>query len=129
MVSQQECSTPDQSQLKDRDLNGDGVSLLMAYALNLDPNQQLGKSLPKAKLNADTISLSYYSVSAGVTYRVETSKDLITWVTTGITITDPEVDPEYVDYPHRDPNYDGISTASVPRDEACGFLRLVIVED
>ena len=97
------------------DMNADGVSLLMAYALNLNPNDRLTNRLPKAELDSTTLSIEYYSGSAGVTYRVETSKNLNTWVTTDVTVSDPDAN--------------GILTASIPRGEVCGFLRLVVVED
>lgn len=66
-------------------------------------------------LNSDTISMKYYSGSAGVTYRVETSKDLDTWVTADVTVSDPDAN--------------GFLTASINRGEVCGFMRLVVVED
>ena len=97
------------------DPNGDGVSLLMAYALNLNPNEHLGNRLPKAELHGNTVSMNYYSRSAGVTYRVEVSKDLVTWETTDVTTSDPDAN--------------GIVAASIDRDEVCGFLRLVVVKE
>lgn len=97
-----------------QDLNGDGVSLLMAYALDLNPNEQLINRLPIAELDNTSLSMKYYSGSAGVTYRVEFSKDMGTWVTTGVTISAPDAN--------------GIRTASIDRGEICGFLRLAIIE-
>ena len=98
-----------------QDLNGDGVSLLMAYGLDLNPNERLTDSLPKAELDSTTLSMKYYAGSAGVTYRVEASKDLNTWETAEVTVSDPDAN--------------GVLTASIDRDEVCGFLRLVVVEE
>ena len=99
-----------------QDINGDGVSLLMAYALKLNPNERLGNRLPKVVFDdANTLSMKYYGGSTGVTYRVESSKDMTAWETTDVTVSDPDSN--------------GVLTASIPRDGACLFLRLVVVED
>jgi len=79
--------------------NGDDVSLLMAYALNLDPTQNQAGNLPKGAIAADRFEMSFYSIRPDVTYRVEVTTDFATWSTTGITITGPDAN--------------GISTASV----------------
>jgi len=43
-----------------QDINGDGVSLLMAYALKLNPNERLGNRLPKVVFDdANTLSMKY----------------------------------------------------------------------
>lgn len=98
-----------------QDLNGDGVMLLMAYALGLNPNDRLTNQIPEAEVGSTTLELKYYGGSAGVTYRAETSKDMVTWVATGVTISGPDSE--------------GVLTASIPKGGECGFLRLVVVED
>ena len=98
-----------------QDLNADGIPLLMAYALDLNPNERLTTQLPQAELNTTTLSLQYYTGAAGITYRIETSKDMVTWITDGVTISDPDGN--------------GVVTASIPRDEVCGFLRLIVEEE
>ncbi|MES2924371.1 MAG: leucine-rich repeat domain-containing protein [Verrucomicrobiota bacterium] len=77
------------SSLKE-DSDGDGVSLLMAYALNLDPNQNLGGSLPQPVIAANQMSLSFYAGREGVTYAVESSADTKAWSTDGVTISAPD---------------------------------------
>ena len=72
----------------EQDVNGDGVLLLTAYALNLDPALDLSDSLPKAVLAPDTMNMTYHAASPGITYTVETSEDLETWTDTGITFSD-----------------------------------------
>jgi hypothetical protein len=95
------------------DPNSDGVNLLMAYALNLDPNLNLAGSLPQPVLTANQMSLTFYAGSAGVTYSVEVSSDLQTWTTAGVTTSPP------------DANH--FSTATIPRTGNRGFMRLSVV--
>jgi hypothetical protein len=71
-----------------QDLNGDGVELLMAYALDLDPNLNLAGSLPVAELTASTLRISYHHTSPGITYTAETSTDLQNWTTSGVNFAD-----------------------------------------
>ena len=94
------------------DSNGDGVSLLMAYALDLDPRQNLSGEMPEAVVTATQMSLSYSSEAEGVTYVVEASEDLDDWSSAGVTVTGPDVN--------------GVSTATVARGEGSKFLRLVV---
>ena len=44
-----------------QDPDGDGVSLLMAYALDLDPRLNLQGSLPVSVRNGNTLSLSFHA--------------------------------------------------------------------
>ena len=94
------------------DPDGDGVSLLMAYALDLDPRLNLRGSLPEPVLDGNSLSLSFHATSPGITYRVETSTDLTHWTTNGVTQSVPGADDR--------------STASVLRDSPTRFLRLVV---
>ena len=92
------------------DPNGDGVSLLLAYALNLDPKLNLPGSLPKPVLAGNQLRLSYYAGAAGVSYTVEASADLKIWTTVGVTITAPDGH--------------NVRTATVPVTGGKRFLRL-----
>ena len=98
----------------DQDLNGDGVSLLMAYALNLDPNLNLAGGMPRAVLGANTIGIEFYAGTPGIIYSVETSTDLEEWMTDGVVFSD--IDP------------DGQRTATVTRGSSGRFLRLVVMQ-
>ena len=80
---------PLDSNLQD-DPNQDGVNLLMAYALNLDPNKNLAGSLPKPILGNNQMSMSYYSGTPGISYTVLTSTDLVHWTTNGVTVSAPD---------------------------------------
>jgi len=57
--------------------NGDGVSLAMDYALNLNPTQNESAAQPMATISGTAMSMQYYASSPGVTYTVETSADLV----------------------------------------------------
>ncbi len=91
---------------------GDGVSLLMAYALNLDPNQNLSDCLPEPVLADGTLSLAYYAGNNDVKYAVETSIDLKNWTKVGVTLSAP--------------NEDHVRQASVAMTGMQRYLRLVV---
>jgi hypothetical protein len=95
------------------DANSDGVSLLMAYALDLDPRLNLASRLPKPTLQANTMGLTFHATSPGLTYRVEASSDLAQWSAAGVTQSVPGAD--------------GMSTATIPRGGPNRFLRLAVV--
>ena len=100
----------------DSDDNHDGVSVLMAYALDLgDPNQNLAGRMPQPVLAGNQLSMSFYSGASGVTYRVETSGNLRDWTTDGVTISEP-------DATH-------VRKASVPFTGGARYLRLVVSYD
>jgi hypothetical protein len=69
------------------DPNGDGVNLLLAYALNLDPQQNLSTSMPRPVGAANQMSVTFYAGNMDVIYTVETSTDLSTWHTDGVTLS------------------------------------------
>ena len=97
--------------LLDQDVNHDGVTLLVAYALDLDPaNAHPG--VPKAVVGADALSMRFYASARGVTYTVQRSSDLSAWTTDGITLT--EMDEE------------GRVTASTPITPGRQFMRIMI---
>jgi hypothetical protein len=100
------------------DPNNDGVNLLMAYALNLNPQLNLSGSLPapvyfkNMETNRDQMGLSYYAGATNLQYSVETCIDAKTWSTEGVS------------YSTLDSN--GNCTATVDRDGPTRFMRLVI---
>ncbi|MCX6866645.1 MAG: leucine-rich repeat domain-containing protein [Verrucomicrobia bacterium] len=94
------------------DPNGDGVNLLMAYALNLDPKRNLSSSMPTVVLGAEEISMTFYGASPGVTYRVETSENLQDWATDGVILSGIGTD--------------GQRTATAVRNSSRRFFRLVV---
>jgi len=92
--------------------NGDGIPLLMKYALNLDPTRNQSGRLPQPVVAGNQMMLSYYAASAGVTYSVQYSTDLQTWTSAGVTVSAPDVN--------------GLSTATVPITGSRCFTRLVV---
>ena len=95
------------------DPNGDGVSLLMAYALDLNPNENLSGSLPEPVVEAGQMSLDFHSGSGGVTYAVETSTDMLNWTTEGVAISAPDANQ--------------VRTATVDMNGSHRYMRLVVV--
>ena len=72
------------------DSNVDGVGLLMAYALNLDPDANLSGMTPTPVFAFGQASLSYWSGAAGITYRAEWSHDLQNWSTNDVIVSGPD---------------------------------------
>ncbi len=95
-----------------QDLSGDGVTLLMAYALNLNPALNLACCMPVAVLEPGALSMPFHAASPGVIYRVETCTDLKTWATDDVSLS--ELNPE------------GQRIASVALDVPHRYLRLVV---
>lgn len=74
------------------DESGDGVNLLMNYALDLNPFADQSAQLPVPVIGTSTMEMTYYAGSDGVTYRVEVSPDLTTdsWTISGVTPSGPD---------------------------------------
>ena len=93
--------------------NGDGVNLLMAYALNLNPTQNQSARLPKPVFSGNQLKLTFYAGNKDVTYSVEASPDLKSWSTSGVTLTEPDVN--------------GQVTASLPISGTKQLMRLKVL--
>ena len=94
------------------DPNSDGVSLLMAYALGIDPRQNLSGSMPQPVFGNGWMSLVFYAGSEGITYKAETSGNMHNWTSEGVSLSAPDAN--------------GYRTASIPADEPLRFIRLVV---
>jgi len=94
------------------DTNGDGVNLLVAYALNLDPAQNLAGSIPRPVCADSQLSLKFYAGSDGVTYKVESSSDMLNWSEEGVTLSIPD--------------HNNYRTATINMIGPSKFMRLVI---
>jgi len=93
--------------------NHDGVSLLLAYGLNLDPRQNQGHKMPRPVIAGNQMNLTFYAGNDDVTYAVETSTDMQVWTTTGVSLS------------AKDAN--SLRTASVPvTGVPKRFVRLVV---
>ena len=95
------------------DMNGDGVELLTAYALGLNPKLDLSESLPRPEISPGTMELPFYAGAEGVEYIVETSVNLMSWSTSGVVLSAPDSE--------------SFRTASVNLDSPSRFLRLRFV--
>jgi hypothetical protein len=94
------------------DPDEDGVNLLLAYALNLDPQRNLCGSMPQPAIIAGRLSLRFYAGSADVTYAVESSIDMLEWSGSGVAVSGPDANK--------------VRTATVLASAPKRFMRLVI---
>ena len=94
------------------DSDGDGVKLLMAYALALDPNRNLSASLPRPMVSGGGLAMDFYSGTAGITYQVQTSGNLKDWTSEGIILSGPDAG--------------GIRHASYSTAGGSRFMRLAV---
>jgi len=92
--------------------DGTGVSLLTSYALDLDPFKNPASGLPAVSLLPNRMAMTYFAGRPDITYKVESSTDMQTWSTEGITISPPDAL--------------GRRTASAATDTPQKFLRLLI---
>ena len=72
------------------DPDGDGVALLMAYALALDPNADLSPQVPRPVVSPAGLAMDFHSGTAGIIYQVQTSADLRVWSAEGVTVSAPD---------------------------------------
>jgi hypothetical protein len=94
------------------DSDGDGVSLLLAYSLNLDPRQNLSDRMPRPVFTSNQMNLTFYAGSEGVSYNVESSADLQSWTTEGVSLSTPDINK--------------FRTATVSTTDPCRFMRIVV---
>lgn len=97
-----------------QDLNSDGVSLLMAYALNLNPNIRLTGDLPQVIVSGSSMNMTFYGLAQGVSYRVETSENLIDWDDSDVIRSNPDAS--------------GLVTAMADVEASNAFMRLVVIQ-
>lgn len=100
----------------DRDLHSTapGISLLLAYALDIEPDANASASVPVTQLGVNSISLSYFSGRSDITYVPEYATNLGDWITEGIIISGVDAN--------------GFRTASCPRNGTAQFMRLKVVQ-
>ena len=97
------------------DPNNDGVVILMAYALNLDPKLNLAGSMPRPVMSAKQLKLTFYAGSKDINYSVESCAGLESWSTSGVTLSAPDVGK--------------FRTATVNTTDLSRFMRLVVTEE
>ena len=87
----------------------------MAYALDLDPRDDLRSSKPQARLAENALTMTFRGNRAGVSYSVQTSTDLVGWTSSGVYMSDADAE--------------GSRTASIGMNGAnARFLRLLVAE-
>lgn len=94
-----------------QDLNGDGVTLFTAHALDLDPRNAVA-GLPQAVLGPGTLSIEFHASAPGIRYLALTSDDLENWVADGVTLSDLDAE--------------GRRTATVSATTPRRYLRLEV---
>lgn len=94
------------------DPDNDGVSLLVAYALGLNPSNNPIGQLPQVQLAGESMSLRFHAGKKDVDYRVETSTDLRNWSAEGVMLSGPDGD--------------GFRVGTVAVDEPNRFMRLAL---
>ena len=67
-----------------------GLPLLLAYALQLDPNKNQRSRIPNPVVSGSTVSLIFYGRNSDITYSAQISTDLKAWTTTGVTVSPPD---------------------------------------
>jgi DUF1680 family protein len=72
------------------DEDGDGVSLLEAYALGLEPSANPTGGIPVPSYTTEGMSLSFWGGREDVLYSAEWSKDLRSWSSHGIRTGEPD---------------------------------------
>jgi hypothetical protein len=96
------------------DPNQDGVNLLLAYGLDLDPTLNLASSMPTPVVANGGLSIRFYAGNPNVTYSVQASSTLSAWTSEGVVLS------------ALDENQWRIAT--IPTSATSQFLRLVIEE-
>ncbi|MEK7954416.1 glycoside hydrolase family 127 protein [Luteolibacter soli] len=92
-------------------IEGQGVSLLEAYALGLDPSGNVAGSMPHPSYQAGSgLSLNFWGAREDVIYGGEVSGDLKNWSPTGLILSPPDAN--------------GRRTVVVPPGAPSKFVRL-----
>ena len=100
----------------DRDLQDTvcGIPLLLAYALDIEPDANAAALVPHTKVGVDSISLRYFAGRPDITYVPECATGLDDWTSEGIVISEPDAN--------------GFRTATCPRNGAMQFMRLKVMQ-
>ena len=100
----------------DRDLHSTapGIPLLLAYALDIEPDANAAASVPETEVGVYSISLTYFAGRSDITYVPECATDLGDWKTEGIVISGADAN--------------GFRTATCPRSGGAQFMRLKVMQ-
>lgn len=97
------------------DADGDGVSLLAAYALGLDPDTNPAAGMPHPLLSGGSLGMSFWGARTDVKYTAESSTDLTHWTPAGVTLSTPDSS--------------GNRTATISHSGQSRFMRLLFSEE
>ena len=67
------------------DLDADGMTNFLEYALGSAPNDPKSAALPVAQISGPVFQFTYFRAQSGLSYQVVRSADLITWTSVGVT--------------------------------------------
>ncbi|MGK0188604.1 MAG: hypothetical protein ACI9R3_004415, partial [Verrucomicrobiales bacterium] len=70
--------------------NGYPSRNLLAYALNLDPDNSISIQIPTIEFRDGVISMRFYGAADGIIYAIEVSEDLITWMRRDDLLIEPD---------------------------------------
>jgi hypothetical protein len=92
------------------DPDHDGIVNLLEYAFGFDPEKNSSAQMPKLGKNGSNATLSFPASRAALTYGVEASTDMVTWSSTGVTLT----------------TNGSTKTATYPMSAQKAFLRITV---
>lgn len=67
------------------DSDGDGLPLMLEYALVLSPRRDSLEQIPRVTHAEGKLRLRYYAGRSDLNYSVQTSTDMVNWTTAGVT--------------------------------------------
>lgn len=91
-------------------LPGSGVSILMSYALGMDPYEIDPTKMPAVEFSDGQLATRFFSGRSDVNYKVQVSEDLFEWEEAGVLVSEADAS--------------GVKTARVTVGKSKRFLRL-----
>jgi len=91
-------------------LPGSSVSILMSYALGMDPYEADSTKMPSVEFFDGQLATRFFAGRSDVNYKVEVSEDLSEWEETGVLVSEADASE--------------VKTARVTAGESKRFLRL-----
>ena len=92
-------------------LPGSEVSILISYALGMDPYETGPAKMPMVEFTKGQLAMRFFAGRPDVDYKVEVSDDLSEWEETGVLVSEADAS--------------GVKTARVTGGASKSFLRLV----
>lgn len=92
-------------------LPGSEASILISYALGMDPYETGSAKMPLVEFTKGQLAMRFFAGRPDVDYKVEVSDDLSEWEETGVLVSEADAS--------------GVKTARVTGGASKSFLRLV----